>query len=255
MPRENSRQLAQTLLKKAQNRAKNLNLFISPDPYGPLFDPSLPLPFLPRENPAPVVAIDPKLCGGGWANRVEGVFSSEECQLIIDHAESRGFEAALLNIGGGRQILDLDVRNSQRLIADDMELSRLIFDRIKHALPKEIDGRELVGLNERLRILRYIPGDYFRPHQDGTYRRNNDTSFGGKRGETSFITLLFYLNDSYTGGATSFYDYSQNIKHTVEPATGLVLLHDHCILHGVPTLQEKVKYVIRTDVMYSRKRA
>ena len=38
-----------------------------------------------------------------------------------------------------------------------------------------------------------------------------------------------------------------NLK--VIPKTGMILLHDHMIDHGVPELKKGVKYVIRTDVM------
>ena len=33
------------------------------------------------------------------------------------------------------------------------------------------NGRKVVGLNERLRFLKYHVGDYFRAHEDGTYFR------------------------------------------------------------------------------------
>ena len=39
----------------------------------------------------------------------------------------------------------------------------------------------------RLRILRYDPGDFFKPHYDGSYRRDN--------GERSYITIQLYLNE------------------------------------------------------------
>ena len=39
----------------------------------------------------------------------------------------------------------------------------------------------------RLRFLRYDPGEYFKPHMDGTYQREN--------GDRSYITIQLYLNE------------------------------------------------------------
>jgi hypothetical protein len=40
--------------------------------------------------------------------------------------------------------------------------------------------------NLRLRFLKYNPGEYFAPHMDGMYMREN--------GERSFVTIQLYLN-------------------------------------------------------------
>jgi prolyl 4-hydroxylase len=91
--------------------------------------------------------------------------------------------------------------------------------------------------------LKYHPGDFFRIHKDGNYVREN--------GETSLITMLFYLNEGYKGGKTVFYKPSGNqVNLKVIPKTGMILLHDHMIDHCVPELKKGVKYVIQTDVMY-----
>ena len=55
-----------------------------------------------------------------------------------------------------------------------------------------------MGLNERLRFLRYDPGQYFLQHPDGHFSR-------GRR-ERSFITLLLYLNEGYVGGHTTIWN-------------------------------------------------
>jgi hypothetical protein len=39
----------------------------------------------------------------------------------------------------------------------------------------------------RFRFLRYDPGEYFKPHMDGSYRRDN--------GDESKITVFIYLNE------------------------------------------------------------
>ena len=90
-------------------------------------------------------------------------------------------------------------------MTDDPKLADSIFNRIKHVLPQTFKGRKLVGLNERLRILKYQPGDFFRYHMDGTFLRQNDCSDGRyRKGDQSFITMLFYLNE----GEDKFHYYS-----------------------------------------------
>jgi len=131
-------------------------------------------------------------------------------------------------------------------------LADSIFNRIKHVLPQTFKGRKLVGLNERLRILKYQPGDFFRYHMDGTFLRQNDCSDGRyRKGDQSFITMLFYLNEGYEGAETTFYCNPESVSLKVIPSTGMILLHDHRVLHGVPELKKGIKYVIRSDVMFS----
>ena len=163
--------------------------------------------------------------------------------MIIEAAEARGFEKALLNVGGGYQILAENTRKHQRVMVDDFKLTNEIFSRIHEALPKTFQGRSLIGLNERLRILKYHPGDFFSTHKDGSYVRK-------ETGERSLITMLFYLNEDYKGGKTTFYKPTRTDELEITPETGLILLHDHNIDHGVPKLEKGIKYVIRTDVMY-----
>ena len=93
--------------------------------------------------------------------------------------------------------------------------------------------------------MKYHPGDFFRIHKDGSFVREN--------GERSLITMLFYLNEGYKGGKTTFYKPNQkDVNLKVIPKTGMILLHDHMVDHGVPELKTGVKYVIRTDVMYKK---
>ena len=56
--------------------------------------------------------------------------------MIIEAAEERGFEKALINVGGGKQALINDIRSSQRVMVDDLRLASEIFSRIRDALPK-----------------------------------------------------------------------------------------------------------------------
>ena len=65
---------------------------------------------------------------------------------------------------------------------------------------------------------------FFQTHKDASYIREN--------GERSFITMLFYLNEGYKGGKTTFYKPNgKDVNLEVIPKTGMILLHDHIIDH------------------------
>ena len=159
-------------------------------------------------------------------------------------------------------------RKSDRCIIDDPILAEKFYQRIQAALGtlSEIEKERLrldvlyrptsqtspVGLNERLRFLRYGAGDYFRPHSDGCYVRRDEAG-EDRRGERSYVTCQIYLNEGFTGGATTFFSTLSDEKYDVIPETGSVLLFEHSLLHQGSQLLEGVIYVIRSDIMYTKK--
>ncbi|XP_046580680.1 uncharacterized protein LOC124288154 [Haliotis rubra] len=176
---------------------------------------------------------------------LENVLTPEECQWYIDETERRGYILAQVNTGV-KQVTRTDIRNSSRNIWDSEEEAKKIWDRIKEFVPEVFSERRVMGLNERLRFLRYNPGEYFKPHEDGVYQRDN--------GERSYITVQVYLNEGFVGGSTTFFSYRTKDSIPVVPKTGSVLVFQHDMLHEGSTLLEGRKYTIRTDVMYSAQR-
>ncbi|KAK3103916.1 hypothetical protein FSP39_022883 [Pinctada imbricata] len=185
----------------------------------------------------------PRGWDGKLAFALDNVFTKEECEKYIADSEARGYELALVNIGGGRQKQMTDVRNSSRNIWDSKEEVQKMFSRIKDYIPEVWKDRKCLGLNERLRFLRYDPGEYFKPHLDGSYVREN--------GERSYITVQIYLNEGFEGGSTTFMSWDENERVEYVPKTGSVLIFQHDILHEGSQLIKGRKYSIRTDVMYS----
>lgn len=200
---------------------------------------------------------------GNFAIVIHNVFTPDECQALIARAEENGFEAALVNIGHGRQIQMNDFRNSDRTIIDDSQFAEEMWQRIRRATKDDArlmtrPGNKLysfnaLGLNERLRFLRYDKGHYFAAHSDGCYRRGDEA--GPERsGEVSKVTCQLYLNEGFEGGATRFMDYSdESIGVDVIPRTGSVLLFEHPLFHEGSVLLSGRKYAIRTDVMYTNR--
>jgi len=91
------------------------------------------------------------------------VFTHEECSEWIKLTEERGYTPALVNVGP-REVLMTDIRNHDRCIVDDVHMASILFERIKSYLPEVWNNYKLIGLNERLRFLRYDPGQKFEKH-------------------------------------------------------------------------------------------
>ena len=136
-----------------------------------------------------------------------------------------------------------DIRNNERVIVDDVDLAQSLFRTTRPLLPEEWYGWELVGLNERFRFYRYDPGQYFAPHTDGYFERDN--------GERSHLTFMIYLNGGFEGGETTFAMNRKPLR--VVPRTGMALLFYHQVLHEGSAVISGRKYVLRSDVMYRRR--
>src|SRR5262249_38333385 len=131
-----------------------------------------------------------------------------------------------------------DVRNNTRVMIDDANLAQLVWERARVSVPTSLAGHRAVGVNERFRFYRYDPGQTFRWHRDGYFKRPN--------GERSGLTLMVYLNGEFEGGETRFAD------AVIKPVKGMALFFVHQLLHEGAEVTSGRKYVMRTDVMYSR---
>jgi len=207
---------------------------------------------------------------------IENVLDKAECDALIALSEKEGYSAALLN-----DSLAEDVRKSDRAMVDSPAIVENLYQKILKNLNSCEQGQPLLselihatfrqrlsapqtsgsvyalGLNERMRFLRYDKGAYFLPHRDGCYlRKGNDKGGKARKGEVSFVTCQVYLNEGFEGGATRFIN-PQNEAQYVDyvPRTGSVLLFDHNLLHEGCILSGGRKYTIRTDVMYATKQA
>lgn len=181
-----------------------------------------------------VVSRDP------YVATVRDVLSEAECRTWIAEMEGHGFEAAPITTGRGF-VMAPSIRNNTRVMLDDVARAAALWERLAPFVPEEMGGWRAVGLNERFRVYRYEPGQYFRWHMDGAFRRSPR--------EASLLTCMVYLNDEgLEGGATEFADFDR-----VLPETGKVLLFDHPLMHQGAPVVAGVKYVLRTDVMYRRR--
>lgn len=170
---------------------------------------------------------------------IENFLSDSECDHYIEMTKDRVFEEAKINMGG-QQIMSKGVRNNDRLMIFDNDLANNLFNKAVDFLPQIHENYKILDFNEMFRIYKYSSGQMFKMHRDGSYIRNEN--------EKSFYTFLIYLNDNFEGGETEF----ENLL-TVAPVKGSALVFYHPLRHEGKTLINGLKYVLRTDVMYSNK--
>lgn len=178
-----------------------------------------------------------------WIVTVSDVVTPDECRELIDLAEAIGYGAAPITTAFGF-LHAPEVRNNGRVMIDDTARASWLWERVRPHVPQKREGWRVVGLNERFRYYRYEPGQYFRWHHDGAFRRSPR--------EQSLLTLMVYLNGDLLGGETEFETYSDTPGDDlrVRPETGKVLLFEHAVRHQGAPVHAGVKYVLRTDVMY-----
>ena len=70
---------------------------------------------------------------GLFAITIDNVFSKDECLALIKMAEDKGYEPALVNVGGGNQELMTDFRNNDRCIIDSEDYADQIYQRVKQS--------------------------------------------------------------------------------------------------------------------------
>ena len=119
---------------------------------------------------------------GLYACVLDNVLTAAECQQLIRAAESRTkglWEQAMVNIGSGNQAFYPETRDCGRIIWDDKDLVAKIFARCEASVPEILELKDkaritgygpvkrkenwrLSRLNERMRFLKYVEGNYFR---------------------------------------------------------------------------------------------
>ncbi|KAK8073543.1 oxidoreductase domain-containing protein [Apiospora phragmitis] len=227
-----------------------------------------------------------------YAAVLDNVLTPAECDTLLRLAESSvrdedmgedgsPWRPALVNAGGGREVLETSYRNSDRIIWDCQDVVDRLWARIAQ-VPGVMDklgsvtGEELLGVtakpdkpstwwdfhgvNRRMRYLKYGGGQFFAPHCDGAYSTEEED---GTVFRTHY-TVHIYLNDSKAevgdgdkgrtaleGGATTFFSSDEKRRLNVHPKAGRVLIFQHRRLyHSGDNVLAGTKYTIRTDLLY-----
>lgn len=172
--------------------------------------------------------------------------SAERCAEILAQAQARGFEAAKVNYYGTQRSM-AHVRNNSRLEWDNAELAQELGAAVRRGagerFPVVFEGMPYEGPAEHMRVYRYEPGQYFKPHRDGKFRAG---------ALITRMTVLLYLNDT-EGGQTLLMPAGPGEPQAfveVQPRAGDVLMFQHELFHEGRPVTAGLKYVLRTDLFY-----
>ena len=118
------------------------------------------------------------------------IFTAEECDFLIARSAPRLQASLVIDPQTGAQVPN-PVRTSYAAVYPLMAESPPI-----HALNVRLASASgtAVGQGEPLQVLRYSPGQEYRPHIDAIADVENQR----------VLTFLVYLNDDYAGGETEF---------------------------------------------------
>ncbi len=207
--------------------------------------------------------------------------SKNECDAWIRFAEDDvGFEKL-----SSPQTREYAHRQCGRIQINDWTMAELLYERMR-PLVEEIAGQVVVSnvrsdykpvcCNGNLRMYKYEKNMSFGRHYDGS---NSIDKYPGGNTE---ITVLIYLS-SCEGGATRFHlpqkqaksktknkkqkvvqvATSDNHEQSFEddgngiafvPEAGAILMHmhgDRCLEHEADSVLKGIKYILRTDIVYS----
>lgn len=174
---------------------------------------------------------------------VPGLLTPEECQGIIDIAESRGSfqrqcRLRLLDVRT-LDVVDQDFAEAIWRLAGLGWLLRTV----------SVDGLVPCGISEVMRISKYSQGGLFAKHIDRPIDRQD--------GRVSKYSVRIFLNDcqDFGGGLSVFHVPFQTDPVVFEPERGLALLYPQgelCTLQEETEVGSGVKYVLRADVLFCR---
>jgi hypothetical protein len=169
---------------------------------------------------------------------VDDALSPEDCAAYARRLRDGDAEVApIVGAHGGAEI-DLAVRNNTRVMWDDAAEADALLARVAASVPRRLSDLVLCGANPRLRVYRYGPGERHGAHWDTVVELGE--------GVRSLVTLVFYLNDGFEGGATDF----PELGRVITPRAGRALLFQHRILHEATAVRAGEKLVLRTDLLY-----
>jgi hypothetical protein len=182
---------------------------------------------------------------------IPSLFTMAECEGLLSPKIKQSFQAAIANY-------PTNYRNNDRFVTDNDELADSLFEKVKHYLPATIEDSsgikaenglwQLAGLNSRLRFCRYSANQYFNRHLDGVHYQSASCQ--------SKLTFMVYLNgaNDFGGGRTLFYKTKETdeVWASYIPRQGDLIVFGHNIWHEGEVLSAGEKFVLRSDILYTK---
>lgn len=183
---------------------------------------------------------------------IPALFCKAECEQLLNTDIKNSFQKAISNY-------PTYYRNNDRFVMDNDILANLLFEKVKPYLPKIIEINSTIQaengvwhlkeLNNRIRFCKYSANQYFHRHLDGIHYRNDTTQ--------SKLTFMVYLNSAteFKGGRTLFFKTKETdeIWASYIPKQGDLIVFDHNVWHEGEVLTQGEKFVLRSDILYSKK--
>lgn len=141
--------------------------------------------------------------------------TSDECDIIRKIAEQRELEQSTVVNDDGISVIDLYTRKSFQTWLKNKEC--LTTQKIAKMVSDIVDVP--IAHQEKLQVVAYRPGGYYRQHYDASY--HPDVIANTHRGcGPRIYTILIYLNDDFEGGET-FFEWA---NLTVKPKKGKAII-------------------------------
>jgi len=172
------------------------------------------------------------------------LLTPKECRLVIDFAEAQGFSMQqrhrVLNLLWSDVVDPFFAEALWQLCGLGWFLRTIT-----------IDGMVPCGLNDVIRIQKYVQGSLFGRHTDQQVRRED--------GKVSKYSLRIFLNgrddDEFEGGLSVFHVPFRQDPVIFEPEAGLALLYPQgelCTVQEETEVLFGYKYVLRADVLFCK---
>ncbi len=183
---------------------------------------------------------------------IPSLFSKNECEEVLNNKIKNSFQKAISNY-------PTYYRNNERFVIDSDDLANQLYEKVEPYLPETIEIKSAIQaengvwnlkeLNNRFRFCKYSTDQYFHRHLDGVHYRNDTTQ--------SKLTFMIYLNNAteFKGGRTLFFKTKETdeIWASYIPKQGDLIVFDHNVWHEGEILTEGEKFVLRSDILYSKK--
>lgn len=172
---------------------------------------------------------------------LHGMLTSAQCRHLIAVATPRFKRSVVVDATTGKSVENVD-RTSSSVFLERNETPTIVSIQAHASKAAGMPESHL----ERLQVVRYYPGQFYKPHYDYLENSTEDVLQHGQR----VITVFVYLNDlrdEETGGGTRF----PHLDLVVRPEEGKAALwHDVTssgnvdprTLHGGDPLKTSVKY-------------
>lgn len=180
---------------------------------------------------------------------IDNLLTQNECKEFINLTEKLGYEDL--------KEFKKETRNSTRCFIYSKSLASELWNRIKpfeknfkNLKPYGVTDNEGIwrpyGIDECFRFNKYTKDNFFKRHVDAVYCESNH--------EKSILSVLVYLNDDFKGGNTKIWKDFDSTKplHFIKSKAGSALIFTHDLIHEGAKVEDKIKYVVRIDIMFRR---